>query len=158
MEPLCQSAGGSWPPEEPMVASVRAATKELRESVQDLCKTSLEKITALCQCFHSSRITAFFKLDYPFSVFLNNTEAKPSHVMVKVWRKVYFLLTKHKLCTVNQESVTGPTSNCAAAAAAAAAESTAAADSDGPLQTQSTGTLQGNHSGKEKDDTNSDFA
>lgn len=88
-------------------------------------------------------------------MFLNNIEAKPSHVMLKVWRKVYFLLTKHKLCTVNQESVAGPTSNCAAAAAA---ESTAAADSDGLLQTQSTGTLQGNHSGKDKDDTNSDFA
>lgn len=78
--------------------------------------------------------------------------------MVKVWRKVYFLLTKHNLCIVNQESVTAPTSNCAAAAAAAAAESTAAADCDEPLQTQSTGTLQGNHSGKEKDDANSGFA
>lgn len=63
--------------------------------------------------------------------------------MVKVWRKVYFLLTKHNLCTVNQESATAPTSNCAA-------ESTAAADRDGPLRTQSTGTLQGNHSGKRK--------
>lgn len=76
--------------------------------------------------------------------------------MLKVWRKVSFLLTKHNLCIVNQESVTAPTSNCAAAAAAA--ESTAAADGDGPLQTQSTGTLQGNHSGKEKDDANSGFA
>uniref|UniRef100_H3DA24 Tripartite motif containing 65 n=1 Tax=Tetraodon nigroviridis TaxID=99883 RepID=H3DA24_TETNG len=47
MEPLCQRAGESWPPEEAVVASIRAAIKELQESVQNLCKTSLEKITTL---------------------------------------------------------------------------------------------------------------
>lgn len=66
MEPLCQSAGGSWPPEEAVVASVRAAAKELRESVQELCKSSLEKITALRQYSHSSRITAFLKIRLSF--------------------------------------------------------------------------------------------
>lgn len=60
MEPLRQRAGESWPPEEAVVASIRAATKELQESLQDLCKTSLEKITTLCQYFDLSRITVFF--------------------------------------------------------------------------------------------------
>lgn len=52
MEPLSQRTAESWPPEEAVVASIRAAMKELQESVQDLCKTSLQKITTLCQCFY----------------------------------------------------------------------------------------------------------
>lgn len=54
---------------------------------------------------------------------------------------------------MNQESVTAPTPNYAAGA-----ESTKAADNHGPLQTQSTGTLYGNYSVKEKDGVNSAFA
>lgn len=52
MGPLCQREGESWPPEEAVVASIRAATKELQQSVNDLCKTSLEKITTLRQYFY----------------------------------------------------------------------------------------------------------
>lgn len=82
-------------------------------------------------------------------------EAKLSHLVVDVWRKVYFLLIKYNLLSiVNQESITAPTFNCAAAGA----ESAKAADDDGPLQTQSTGTLNGNYSVKEKDRVNSGFA
>lgn len=82
-------------------------------------------------------------------MFLNNIEAKLSHVMVDVWRKGYFLLIKYNLLSiVNQESITAPTSNCAAAGV----ESAKAADEDGPLQTQSTGTLNRNYSVQEKDD------
>lgn len=156
MEPLCQRAGESWPPEEAVVASIRAVTKELQESVQDLCKTSLAKITTLCQCFYFSTITVwFFLIRFPFSVFLNNIEAKLSHVMVDVWKKGCYLLMKFNLLSiVNQESVTAPTSNCAAAGV----ESTKAAGYHGPLQTQSTGTLNRNYSVKEKDDVNSGCA
>lgn len=156
MEPLCQRAGESWPPDEAVVASIRAVTKELQESVQDLCKTSLAKITTLCQCFYFSTITVLvFLIRFSFSVFLINIEAKLSHVMVDVWKKGCYLLIKFNLLSiVNQESVTAPTSNCAAAGVG----STKAADNDGPLQTQSTGTLNRSYSVKEKDDVNSGCA
>lgn len=88
-------------------------------------------------------------------MFLDRIEAKLSHLIVDVWRKVYFLLIKYNLLSiVNQESVTALMFNCAAAGV----ESTKAADNDGPLQTQSTGTPNGNYSVKEKDHVNSGFA
>lgn len=50
MEPLGQiEETESTPPEEAVVASICSATKQLQESVQDLCKASLEKITYICQ-------------------------------------------------------------------------------------------------------------
>lgn len=48
MEPLGQREGtGESAPPEVVVATIRSTTKELQESVKDLCGRSLEKITAL---------------------------------------------------------------------------------------------------------------
>ncbi|TWW76688.1 finTRIM family, member 86 isoform X1 [Takifugu flavidus] len=48
MEPLGQREGtGESAPPEVVVAAIRSTTKELQESVKDLCGRSLEKITAL---------------------------------------------------------------------------------------------------------------
>lgn len=49
MEPLGQreGAGESAPPQEVVVAAIRSTTKELQESVKDLCGRSLEKISSI---------------------------------------------------------------------------------------------------------------
>lgn len=51
MEPLHQpdATGDSTLGQEALVVSVRSTMKELQQSVQDLCKTSLDKIIAICE-------------------------------------------------------------------------------------------------------------
>lgn len=50
MEPLRQpdATGDSALGQEALVVSVRSTMKELQQSVQDLCKASLDKIVAIC--------------------------------------------------------------------------------------------------------------
>lgn len=55
MEPLRPTDNKGEPiphQEEAAVASVRSAMKELQESVQELCKATLDKITAIRQYLH----------------------------------------------------------------------------------------------------------
>lgn len=50
MEPLRQpdATGDSALGQEALVVSIRSTMKELQQSVQDLCKASLDKIATLC--------------------------------------------------------------------------------------------------------------
>lgn len=50
MEPLSQPdvTGDSALGQEALVVSVRSTMKKLQQSVQDLCKASLDKIVAIC--------------------------------------------------------------------------------------------------------------
>lgn len=95
MEPLRprEAAAEAAPPEEAVVASIRSATKELHESVKDLCECSLGKITALGQC---------------------PRPAGSGRGRNACWTPMDLLFT------VNQESVTGPTAGGAAGTADAA--------------------------------------
>lgn len=140
MEPLCQKeeTGESTPPGEAVVASICSATKELQQSVQDLCKDSLEKITYICQYLYFFS-ALLFPIWFSISVSVQNTGANPCQVMLDIWRKVYFILIKnHLLFIVKQESTTVQTSN-SAPAAAAAEETTDALVKNRSLQSQSTG-------------------
>lgn len=59
MEPLVQTDAAVIGQEETMVTSVRSVMKELQESVQDLCKGSLEKIITIGQLFSSTLFSSF---------------------------------------------------------------------------------------------------
>lgn len=58
MDPLGQREAAP-PEEEAAVASIRAATKDLQQSVQELCKANLEKISSARQCLHFSNMAEF---------------------------------------------------------------------------------------------------